>query len=157
MIDEEYLIPEEVDIRYINSPFKHLKNMLPKNKGSRFEKITSDVYTKLGYNVEKSNDTSYDRLINKRKCEIKGSTLAKNTDTFSFLQIRPDQNYDVMIFALFYPQELCLLEMDKKMICKHIDANVFKKQHGGNKANSRTYCYYGNKETLLSLGAKEIQ
>ena len=32
-----------------------------------------------------------------------------------------------------------------------------KKQHGGNKAESGTFCYYGNRETLAALGAVELK
>jgi hypothetical protein len=48
------------------------------------------------------------------------------------------------------------MEMTKDQVVKQIDAGVFKKQHGGNKAESRTFLYYGNRETLIALGASVI-
>lgn len=156
LVDENMIRPDELDPRYVGSPFQHLKVMHAKQKGKRFEMITSDVCQKLGHKVEKPTNTDHDRIIDGIKSEIKGSTLAKGTDHFSFLQIRPDQDYERMIFSMFYPNELVLMEMDKQTIRKCIDDGVFKKQHGGNKANSGTYCYYGNKETLSKLGATII-
>ena len=156
LIDANLLIADEVDHRYINSPFMNLKLMHAKQKGSRYEMITECVLKKLGFDVKKPKSTEYDRIINNYRCEIKGSTLNKNTTNFSFLQIRPDQDYDKLVFSMFYPDELVIMEMDKEIILKNIASGVFKKQHGGNKAESRTYCYYGNKESLSSHGATVI-
>jgi hypothetical protein len=57
---------------------------------------------------------------------------------------------------MFYPHQLVIMEMTKDQVVKQIDAGVFKKQHGGNKAESRTFLYYGNRETLIALGASVI-
>jgi hypothetical protein len=48
------------------------------------------------------------------------------------------------------------MEMSKENIIINIENKTFKKQHGGNKAVSNTYMYYGNRETLLNIGAKEL-
>lgn len=152
LIDEQFLQPEETDPRYDDSPFKHLKNMLPKQKGKKFEQIVECVYRKLGYTVKERSSSDHDKIIDGQKCEVKGSTLVKGKDIFSFLQIRPDQDYDSMIFAMFYPHELTLISMEKQLIEKLINNGTFKKQHGGNKSESGTFCYYGNKESLQALG-----
>lgn len=157
LIDEELLAEEEMDERYIDSPFYFLKGMHAKQKGKRYEKITECVLQKLGYEVSKPTSTEYDRIVDGQRCEIKGSTLNKGKDVFSFLQIRPDQEYDAMIFTMCYPQELVMMEMTKKQILANIKNGTFKKQHGGNKAESRTFMYYGNKETLAELGAVIIE
>ena len=94
--------------------------------------------------------------MNSEKHEIKGSTLAKGTSNFSFLQIRTSQDYDKLLFAMFYPEELVIMQMKKKDVMSNIQSGVFKKQHGGNKGDSGTYCYYGNKETLLLIGGEII-
>lgn len=153
LIDAHLLVADEIDYRYINSPFVHLKLMHAKQKGSRYEMITECVLRKLGFDVKKPKSIEYDRIVDGYRCEIKGSTLNKNTDNFSFLQIRPDQDYDKLIFSMFYPDELVLMEMSKDCIFQNIENGNFKKQHGGNKADSRTYCYYGNKESLTKIGA----
>ena len=113
--------------------------------------------TKLGYTVQKAENSDHDRIINGVKVEIKGSTLAKNKKNFSFLQIRPDQDYHLMMFAMFYPNELVLMEMEKEQVIKNVELGIFKKQHGGKKADSGQFCYYGNKETLLTLGATFVK
>jgi hypothetical protein len=82
------------------------------------------------------------------------STLTK--PTFSFLQIRPLQEYDKIIFSMFYPSQLMLMEMSKKDVLKCVENNVFKKQHEGKNSEGGTYCYYGNEKTLESVGASHI-
>lgn len=156
LIDDSLLEPEQPDPRYENSPFRFIKPMHAKQKGKRFEKITECVCKKKGLKVQKPESSDHDRIINNEKCEIKGATLVKGKEVFSFLQIRPDQDYDKMLFSMFYPDDLVILQMTKKQVIKLVDNGTFKKQHGGNKAESGTYCYYGNRETLLTLGAKEF-
>ena len=131
--------------------------MLPKQKGKRYELITADVYSKLGYKVTKPENTDHDRIINDIKVEVKGSTLNKGKDFFSFLQIRPAQDYAKVAFAMFYPQELVIMELTKDQVKQAIKDGHMKKQHGGNKAESGTFCYYGNRETLAALGAIELK
>ena len=131
--------------------------MHAKQKGKRYEEITECVVRKLGHIVSKPINTDHDRIIDGFKVEIKGSTLNKNTDNFSFLQIRPDQDYDKLYFTMCYPNELVIMEMSKEQVLKNIQNGIFKKQHGGNKAESRTYLYYGNRESLSNIGAKFLQ
>ena len=157
LIDSTLLQPEAEDPRYVNSPFRNLKPLHAKQKGKRFEMIVADVYKKLGHGVRKAENTDHDRIVDGYKNEIKGATLVKGKQIFSFLQIRPDQDYEKMTFAMFYPDDLVMMEMNKAQIKKCIADGIFKKQHGGNKANSGTFCYYGNKETLTELGAIEIR
>lgn len=156
MVDSNLLLPEDPDPRYVNSVFCHLKGLGAKQKGKRYEKITEDVLRKIGFKVEKPTSSQHDRIINGRKVEIKGSMLARDSNTFSFLQIRPNQEYDAIFFSMFYPDEIIIMEMDKKQIVENVKAGVFKSQHGGKSGNSGTYCYYGEKNSLLLLGAKEI-
>lgn len=157
LIDPTLLQPEAEDPRYVNSPFRNLKPLAAKQKGKRFEMIVADVYKKLGYAVRKAENTDHDRIICSMKTEIKGATLVKGKEVFSFLQIRPSQDYEAMTFAMFYPDDLVLMEMNKEQIKQCVAKGIFKKQHGGNKAESGTFCYYGNKESLTELGAIEVR
>ena len=157
LIDSDLLLAEQEDPRYINSAFRFVKQMHAKQKGKRYEEITECVVRKLGHIVSKPINTDHDRIIDGFKVEIKGSTLNKNTDNFSFLQIRPDQDYDKLYFTMCYPNELVIMEMSKEQVLKNIQNGIFKKQHGGNKAESRTYLYYGNRESLSNIGAKFLQ
>jgi hypothetical protein len=157
LIDPELLSAEVEDSRYVNSPFRHLKQLHAKQKGKRYEKITECVVRKLGHTVSKPTNTDHDRVVDGIKVEIKGSTLNKNTDHFSFLQIRPDQDYEKIYFSMFYPDELVIMEMSKQKVLENISNGTFKKQHGGNKADSGTYLYYGNRESLVNIGATYVQ
>ena len=155
-VDAKYLNIDVSDPRYENSIFRSLKELPPKQKGKYFELIVSDVLEKIGFDVKPPINTDHDRIVNSEKHEIKGSTLAKGTSNFSFLQIRTSQDYDKLLFAMFYPEELVIMQMKKKDVMSNIQSGVFKKQHGGNKGDSGTYCYYGNKETLLLIGGEII-
>ena len=155
-IDPSLLVADQDDERYADSLFRDLKKMHAKQKGKRYEKVTENVLKTLGFKVGKPLSSDHDRLVNDKKVEIKGSTLNRGTDNFSFLQIRPDQDYESIYFVMFYPHQLVIMEMTKDQVVKQIDAGVFKKQHGGNKAESRTFLYYGNRETLIALGASVI-
>jgi hypothetical protein len=130
--------------------------MQARTKGARFEHITRDVLRKQGHTVGKRLNAGHDAVVNGSKDEIKGSTLnldTKNEDKFSFMQIRPDQDYDRILFVMFYPNDLVIMHMDKALVLQLITSGVFNKQHGGNSANSRTFMYYGNQHTLAALGA----
>ena len=155
-IDTELLAEEPEDPRYADSPFRHLKKMHAKQKGSRYEKITECVLGKIGYDVVKPDSTDYDRIIDGHKVEIKGSTLIKDKNKFSFLQIRPDQDYDFIYFSMFYPDRLVIMAMTKDKIKENISLKIFKEQHGGEGADSGTYYYYGNAESLEKIGAYYI-
>ena len=156
ILNPKLLLPEEIDERYSDSPFLHLKSLLAKQRGKRYEEIVIDVMTKLGHQFSKRTNTDNDAIFNGIKYEIKGSMLNKGKDVFSFLQIRPKQDYERLLFALFYPKNLVLMEMNKDVIHRNVNDGIFKPQHGGKKGMSSTYMYYGNRETLLKIGATII-
>jgi hypothetical protein len=156
LIDKHLLDAEQIDDRYGDSPFLPLKFMTPKQKGRRYEMITECILKRLGYTIDKPKSSDYDRSIDGERCEIKGSMLNKNSDNFSFLQIRPDQDYDKIVFSMMYPDDVVIMQMTKDDVLENIKKGIFKKQHGGNKANSRTFMYYGNKDTLSKIGAVEL-
>jgi len=156
LIDKTLLVQELEDSRYMNSEFRFLKQLHAKQKGKRYEEITACVLVNLGHTVSKPTSTDHDRIVDGLKVEIKGSCLNKGTNHFSFLQIRPDQEYDEIMFSMFYPDGLVIMKMTKEKVLDAIRAGVFKKQHGGNKANSGTFMYYGDHNSLANLGAVEI-
>lgn len=156
LIDKKLLVPEDRDTRYDNSVFVHIKAMAAKQKGKYYELMTENILQKMEFSVEKPKSTDYDRIVNGQRSEIKGSCLMKNTDKFTFLQIRPNQDYDQLIFSMFYPNGVYLMVMDKKTIQKNVDNGTFKKQHGGKKGDGLTYLYYGNEVTLKEIGAKVL-
>ena len=153
LIDEQYLVPEDRDTRYDISPFKHIKAMGAKQKGKYYELISKDVLEKLGFSIKKPENTDHDSIVNGVKTEIKGSTLNKNKDGFSFMQIRPNQDYDQMLFSMFYPDDFVMMVMPKRKVVENIKNGTFKPQHGGKKGDGLTFIYYGNVETLSKIGA----
>lgn len=157
LIDDSLLNDSEADKRYIGSKFEKIRYLHPKIKGSRFEKITKNVLEKIGLTVYKPKSTDHDMIVNQEKIEVKGSTLIMNKNQFTFLQIRPDQDYDKILFVMAYPKELKIIEMDKNTTIENIENGTFRPQHGGKKGNSRTFCYYGNYESLLKIGGKPLQ
>ena len=156
LIEKTLLEPHSIDPRYEDSPFRNIKLMDARTKGKRYELITEDVLSKLGYDIQPPENVQHDRIVNGAKVEIKGSTLRKNLNDFTFLQIRPKDDYEYLVFTMCYPEELVIMYMDKSTVMENINNGSFMKQHGGNKRDSGTYCYYGTKETLSKLGAKTI-
>jgi hypothetical protein len=142
------------DTRYDESPFRNLKTLGPRTKGTRFENITIALMQQLGHSYKKRIGTDNDAVFDEVCYEIKGSLLGRDHNKFTFLQIRPDQNYDAILFSMFYPHRVILMTMDKSTVIKNISSKIFKKQHGGAKANSGTYSYYGNENTLAQIGAR---
>jgi hypothetical protein len=80
----------------------------------------------------------------------------KNTDLFTFLQIRPKQDYAQMIFSMFYPDKIIIMSMTKEKVLENVANGIFSPQHGGKNGDSGTYMYYGNENTLGLIGAVEV-
>lgn len=150
LINPELLTKEDIDPRWLDSPFLNLKRLKAKQAGARYEQVTESILTQLGYDVKSPINSDHDRIVNGTKTEMKGSMLTKSKKDgiFSFLQIRPDQDYQQVIFTVFYFDSVQMFMMDKDTINKKIEEGVFKKQHGGNKGKSRTFCYNGTIEGI---------
>jgi hypothetical protein len=155
LVDEELVSGDIMDPRWETSPYFLLKCMKAKQAGSRYEKIVESIYINAGETVEAPTSTDHDRIINGEKVEIKGSMITKGSDDkFSFLQVRPAQTYDKVVFLVIYFDEIHLYEMTKEQILEAIENGIFKKQHGGKKANSGTYCFNGSMEKLGATPVK---
>lgn len=152
-IDPALLAKDQEDARYSLSPFANLKTLGPRVRGSRFEQITIWLMQQLGHQYQPRTSSDHDALFDGVSYEIKGSMLARNQENFSFLQIRPSQDYDSMLFAMFYPTRVILMTMTKNQVLTNVTSGVFRPQHGGNQAHSGTYCYYGQERSLASIGA----
>ena len=152
-LDPKLLAEDVQDTRYANSPFRALKTLGPKVRGARYEKITIALMKALGHDYGKRTSTDSDARFDGVEFEIKGSMLGKNSDQFSFLQIRPNQNYDSLMFTMLYPDRVVIMTMTKDQVKHNVEQNVFKKQHEGKTGLGATYCYYGNQQTLSEIGA----
>jgi len=134
---------------YAHSPNKLFQDMSSKKKGAAFEYLVSELLTDQGHNVEKpKGSTDYDRLINDKKVEIKGSlgwvTNGKITH-YRFQQIRESQDYDLVMFVFFTPDEVIIKGATKEVAMEKLsyqDENGFypHNQHGGKRVNSGTFC-----------------
>ena len=134
---------------YLNSPVKLFKDMSSKKKGAAFERLVQEILTEKGHSVQKPKGTTeYDRLVNNKRFEIKGS-LGWVTDGvishYRFQQIRRGQEYDIVLFLFLTPDEIILKGCTKEVAMTHLDyqdENGFypHNQHGGKTKNSGTFC-----------------
>lgn len=146
VISEELLSQGEFDSRWNDGPFLALKLLPAKAKGKRFEQIASEIFKAMGLTVNKPTNTDHDRVVDGIKCEIKGSTVTKGSDDcFSFLQIRPAQDYEALVLVTFwFDGTVKIFKLLKSDVMTLVENGTLKKQHGGNRAESGTYCYNGN-------------
>jgi hypothetical protein len=141
---------QEVDINpYSNSSLKLFQDMSSKKKGAAFEKLITEVLREKGYSVEKpKGSTDYDRLVNNKKVEIKGSmgwVTDGNITHYRFQQIRENQDYDIVMFAFFTPDEVIIKGCSKEVAMEKLSYQDEKgfyphNQHGGKRVNSGTFC-----------------
>tara|TARA_B100002019_G_scaffold73669_1_gene63639 strand:+ start:9646 stop:10176 length:531 start_codon:yes stop_codon:yes gene_type:complete len=129
---------------YNDSPFRVYKEMSSKRKGKFFEKLVSEYCKHLGFAVTRPKQSEYDRIINGRRVEIKGSMLWGGGDQFRWQQIRTGQDYDVIIFLAMYPDRVEMYSSTKQEVDEFVsaqDENGFWKynQHGGKTVNSGTF------------------
>jgi len=129
---------------YADSPFKTLKDLSSKKKGKYFERIYQEYMESKGVLVEKAQNSDHDRVADGRKKEIKGSFLWGDGTHFRWQQIRPDQDYDDVVFLAFYPDRLEVYEADKETVRSAVEVqdekgNWIYNQHGGKRVNSGTF------------------
>lgn len=136
----------DIDPRWATSPFFNLKTLAPKGKGKRFEQIAEAIFRNRQHQIAKPTNTDHDRIVDGAKFEIKGSTITKGTDDhFSFLQVRPAQDYEYLVLQSFwFDGTVKFHKIPKEDVKTLVAQRVFVPQHGGNKGNSGTFCYNGN-------------
>lgn len=126
---------------YANSPFLGLKSLSSRTKGAIFEKIVEEKLIEEGYCVASPKSSEYDRLVNGKRVEIKGSFLWGTSSYFKWQQLRPEQSYDYAIFLAVYPDRIDFFGATKKDIDSYVlqkdsCGNFRHAQHGGNKGVS---------------------
>lgn len=136
---------------YLDSAFFLLKQMSSRTKGAVFESIISEMLTRDGHQVERAQSSAYDRLVDGKRVEIKGSFMWGDTDSFRWQQIRPKQEYDYIIFLAFYPQSLKAFASNKEdcneyVLEKDDKGHFIHNQHGGKTATSDTFLIQGAPE-----------
>ena len=155
----ELLAKHDIDPRWLAGPFANLKALPAKGKGKRFEQIAQAILESRGHAVARAANKDHDRIVDGRKSEIKGSTITKGSDDcFSFLQIRPAQDYEDMILETFwFDGTIRFYRMDKAQVSTLVSQNIFVPQHGGKAGNSGTYSYNGNLDPFQTFFWFEIK
>lgn len=147
-LPEEFLAPAEIDPAWFDGPFANLKQRPAISKGKLFEQIAENLIKQKFPELimSKRQCSDYDINLWGWRVEIKGSTTTKgSTDSYSFLQIRPDQEYDQLMLVTFAGDgtvEFYLIA--KPDLMSLIDQGIFGAQHGGKKGNSGILSYNGN-------------
>jgi hypothetical protein len=155
----ELLAKHDIDPRWLAGPFANLKALPAKGKGKRFEQIAQAILENRGHIVSRAINKDHDRIVDGCKSEIKGSTITKGSDDcFSFLQIRPSQDYEHMILETFwFDGKIKFYRMDKASVLALVAQKVFVPQHGGKVGNSGTFSYNGNLDPFLPYFWFEVQ
>jgi|APSaa5957512535_1039671.scaffolds.fasta_scaffold63857_4 hypothetical protein len=141
----------ETDI-YKDSPFKIYKDLSSKKKGAEFEKLTQEYAEKGGLWVNPPLSSEHDRIIQSLdKTEIKGSLLWGTGTQFRWQQIRPNQDYDNMVFLAVYPDRIDFYWASKDVVSEAVEVQDERgywphNQHGGMKVNSGTFFVDGMPE-----------
>ena len=134
---------------YAESPMKLYQDLSSKAKGSAFEYLVSEVLIANGFAVEKpKKSTDYDRLINNKKVEIKGSlgwVTEGQITHYRFQQIRSSQDYEIVLFLFITPDGAEIKGASKETVMENLvyqDEKGFwpHNQHGGKRVNSGTFC-----------------
>ena len=133
---------------YQNTVFKDLKNLSSKKKGKHFEALYQEYAERLGQTVKREENSDHDSITfitrTKSKKEIKGSFLWGEGTHFRWQQIRPDQDYDDVVFLAVYPDRVEFYEANKETVRAAVEVqdekgNWIYNQHGGKTVNSGAF------------------
>lgn len=131
---------------YLDTKFEFLTRMASSSKGAIFEKYAISALKKLGYKVtkRKNKSTGHDCTVGNLKIEVKGSMLWSDGIQFSFQQIRPSQDYDMIIFVAVFPTGIefwagTKTEINKIILQRDENGHYKHNQHGGKKVNSGAF------------------
>lgn len=151
---------------YNNTDFEDLARMSPKKKGKWFEQIAQEMFEEYGYIVLKPESSDHDRIFKYKsdedtpdpiflhnpktghKIEIKGSTLWGKGTHFKWQQIRPDQDYNEIVFLAVYPDGIRFFRASKETVVENLvfqdeNGNWPYNQHRGKTKNSGCFCFQG--------------
>ena len=147
-ISPNMLTKDLVDRRWNTSVFSDLKGEGPRKKGKKIEQIVSKCFKDIGHVVETKPHPSgdYDLYIDRMKHELKSSFVNENSDDkYSFLQIRPKQNFDYLTLAtIHFDNKIDIYCIPKEDVKEYIEYGFFKPQHGGKSGSHDTFIYTGN-------------
>lgn len=128
-LEREFIPSDEA---WNESPFGWIKSRPSRTVGAIFESIVDAWIADNGMRVRRTGDSNADRMVERIRVEIKGSTLWKN-GSYKFQQIR-DQDYDLIICLGISPFEAHVWVIPKETIPNLWEAGVIKGQHTGQAA-----------------------
>lgn len=138
---------------YADSPFAPLRACSSRTKGAKFEELAEWHLREHGHEVIRADASDYDRRVDGRRVEIKGSFLWSPGDMFRWQQIRLDQDYDLIVFLALYPDRVeyyaCTKE-EAALALRTPDASgkLVHNQHGGHDVDSGTFFIDGLPEEI---------
>jgi hypothetical protein len=138
------IFKENIDDYYSGSVFQPLKQLSSKKKGKYFESIFEEYCVGKGKKVDKPLNSDHDRIVDGLKVEVKGSFIWSGSTNFRWQQIRPAQDYDIMVFIAVYHSSIEFYSATKDTVTKYVQVQNEKgewihNQHGGKRVNSGTF------------------
>ena len=115
------------DNPWIGSPFEWILKVPSRTKGAIGESLMAGWAAAKGFDVQRSRNSSADRIVHGHRIEIKMSTLWK-TGVFKFQQIR-DQDYDYCLCVGFSPFDVQAWLLPKKLLDEFVIGHMG--QHTG--------------------------
>ena len=111
------------------SPFEWILGCPSRQKGAIFESLVAGWCAAKGLNVTRTGDSDADRIVERLRVEIKGSTLWK-AGRYKFQQLR-DQNYDCAVCLGISPFDAhCWTIPKDEIMCRWRNGEI-SSQHGG--------------------------
>jgi hypothetical protein len=123
-----------------NSPFGWIRTRQSRQKGAIGEKLVAGWLAARDFNIARSPDSEADRVVAKKRVEIKFSTLWTDVCTYTFQQLR-DQKYDIAICLGISPFDAHCWVLEKKEILQHWQdkERTIVPQHGGKAGNDTAW------------------
>lgn len=135
------------DATWSGSPFEWIRSRPSRQKGAIGEKLIADWLTARGFTVARAGDSEADRVVEKKRVEIKFSTLWKN-GTYTFQQLR-DQRYDLAICLGVSPFDAHCWVLEKATILREWrETHNLKSQHRGSS---------GSDTAWLTVNPRDVQ
>jgi hypothetical protein len=133
-----------------DSLFETYKYFPPPTKGSQAERLVADLLERLGSSVPRKRDGSpqkpkgsssdFDLYIDELKVEVKASTAWDGViDSFTWQQIRSEQEYDRVVFVGVNPNQVCAWWCTKADLDRHVFGRDEYRQHAGRNGNQELY------------------
>lgn len=126
---------------------KFYLNKNGKKRGTWGERYFKAQCEALGVTVENATSSEHDGIFNGVKIEIKtnGSSYGGDKLHINWAQIRPSQNYDLMVCQVITPNKVYYFRFTPNQIKQLIAVGKITGQHGGDAVNSGTYILSGSK------------